>query len=250
MGKATGIDWADSTWNPWRGCTKVSDGCAQCYMYREQLQYGHDPTQIVRASPRTFNSPLRWKDPRIIFVCSWSDFAHHEVPKDWRQEAWDIMREADHHIYLILTKRPMGLAQLCLPPDWDAGWPHVWLGITVENEKYYSRINDLAYTPAQHRWISAEPLLGPLSDLWYYAGDDKFEWIIVGGESAPKPRPMEEAWVLDIINQMHDTKVAVFVKQLGGKPRDKRNDPTDWPPTLRVREVPESFTLQLRPKGQ
>ena len=114
MGLNSKIGWCTATWNPWMGCTKTSAGCQNCYMFREQIRYGHNPT-VIRRSKTTFNDPLKWKKPERIFVCSWSDFFHPHVPATWRDDAWDIMREADQHTYMLLTKRSQPRPQVCPP---------------------------------------------------------------------------------------------------------------------------------------
>jgi len=214
MGKTTGIEWADATWNPWIGCTKVSAGCANCYMFREQKRFGHDPTKL-RRSKTTFEEPLKWKDPRRIFVCSWSDFAYERVPMSWVDEAWEIMRRADWHTYMILTKRPHSLRNI-LPSDWDwdNGWPHVWIGVTVEDRDNMCRLVALEDFPARVRFVSAEPLLGPLPDLYSFL--PTLNWCIVGGESGPNARPMKPEWVRDIRDQCLAYDIPFFFKQWGG----------------------------------
>lgn len=140
MGKHTGIAWAECTWNPWRGCTKISAGCDHCYMYRDQARYGQDP-RVVTRSKTTFRDPFRWKTPKRIFTCSWSDFFHGSADP-WRDQAWDIIRQTPHHTYLILTKRP-GRIPRHLPSDWGDGWPHVWLGVSVESQTETFRLQHL-----------------------------------------------------------------------------------------------------------
>ena len=116
MGKKSGIAWTDATWNPWMGCTKVSAGCKNCYMFREQKRYGHSP-EVIRRSKTTLRDPLKWEDPRMIFVCSWSDFFHEDVPEEWRRDAWEIMFHAKEHTFLLLTKRPENTINM-LPVGW------------------------------------------------------------------------------------------------------------------------------------
>jgi protein gp37 len=247
MGEASAIEWTNATWNPWMGCTKVSPGCARCYMFREQRQYGHDP-EVVRRSKTKFTDPLKWPDGRLIFTCSWSDW-FHEGADAWRAEAWTIIRETPRHTYQILTKRPERIL-LHLPPDWGIGYPNVWLGVSVENQRHAFRAGLLAQVPAAVRFISAEPLLGHV-DLRPWLGqidrrdgvfaDDPMaavlmqdcvdqglgdarrllDWVIAGGESGPKSRPMDLAWARDLRDQCLAAHVPFFLKQLGGWP-DKR----------------------------
>lgn len=161
MSKTTGIQWTDATWNPWLGCKKVSAGCKNCYMFREQKQYGNDPT-LIRRSKTKFNDPLKWQEPRLIFTCSWSDW-FIEQADPWRAEAWEIIRQTPHHTYQILTKRPERIAE-CLPADWGPGYRNVWLGVSVEDQKTANvRIPILINVPAYIRFLSCEPLLGQVN---------------------------------------------------------------------------------------
>src|SRR5260370_42113596 len=142
VGERTGIEWADATWNPFYGCTKVSPGCKNCYMYREMERYGRDPYTVTRAKPATFTAPLRWREPRRIFTCSWSDWLH-EAADAWRPEAWDIIRRTPQHTYLILTKRPERIPEVRVPWSaraFEAPWPNVWLGVSVETQEYDWRV--------------------------------------------------------------------------------------------------------------
>jgi len=226
MGKDSAIEWTDHTWNPWMGCTKISPGCQNCYMFRERERWGQNPSIVTRTKDKTFNSSLKWKEPATIFVCSWSDFFHIEAD-EWRDEAWDIMRDTPHHTYLILTKRP-ALMEDRLPSDWDSEWDkiysHIWLGVSVENNDYRFRIDVLRATRCTVRFVSAEPLLGPLNLLWYLgtpaiqkSGWPLVNWVIAGGESGPSFRRAELDWFRDLRDQCRDTNVPFFLKQLGGK---------------------------------
>jgi protein gp37 len=213
MGKTTAIAWTDSTWNPWRGCLKVSPGCKNCYMYREQTRYGNDPKVVVRASKNTFNNPLTWKIPRKVFTCSWSDWFIDQAD-EWRDEAWDIIRHTQHLTYQILTKRPENIVSH-LPFDWGDGWPNVWLGVSVESQDYEYRVDELFHTPAAVYFVSYEPALGPL-DLTAQMRLGMIDWLISGGESGPDNRPTETAWVRSIRDQCAQHGVAYFPKQNGG----------------------------------
>ena len=228
MGKETGIEWTDHTWNPWHGCSKVSPGCAHCYMFRDKKRYGQDPELIVRSARATFNKPLAWKDAALVFTCSWSDF-FHEAADAWREDAWDIIRRTPHLTYQILTKRPERIAAH-LPADWGEGWPNVWLGTSVENQRWAVRAYQLCEIPASCRFISAEPLLGPV-DLTAYEPRldvrnplELLDWVIVGGESGPRARPMDIAWARDLRNQCERYGVAFFLKQLGGASNPRAHD--------------------------
>lgn len=209
MGDKTAIEWTDATWNPWQGCTKVSPGCKHCYMYTGKLRYGQDPAIVVR-SKTTFRDPLKWTRPQRVFTCSWSDF-FHEAADLWRPEAWDIIKQTPHLTYQILTKRPQRIPA-CLPPLWSSGWPNVWLGVSVENARYTSRIALLQRVPAVVRFLSVEPLLGPIPHMPL----DGIHWVIVGGESGPRHRPIKREWVTDIREQCLTAGVPFFFKQWGG----------------------------------
>jgi protein gp37 len=277
MGDSTKIEWTEATWNPWHGCHKVSAGCKNCYMFREKKAYGQDPNAVVR-SKTTFNAPLKWvkagKAPRYCFTCSWSDFFIEEADS-WRSEAWEIIRATPQITYQILTKRPERIAA-GLPGDWGEGYPNVWLGVSCENQEAADkRIPLLLCTPAAIRFISAEPLLGPINlheiELpseynisinvpgWvsaleknhegrYYSAPASLDWVIVGGESGPGARPFSIDWANAIVEQCRAANVPVFVKQLGahviqgGERRIKRDkkggDMHEWPHEIRVREMP------------
>lgn len=227
MGKTTGIQWAQATWNPFYGCTKVSEGCKNCYAEREMKRFGKDFDTITR-SKTTFRDPLKWKESRMIFVCSWGDFFHPDVPRDWRNDAWNIMMEADQHVYLILTKRPQYFP-LYLPLDWSLANPpnHIWFGVSAENQsRADERIPTLLNLPAKLHFVSMEPLLGPirLADGWLFdyewdrnpCAGDFIDWIITGGESGPNHRPCDLDWVRSIKDQCLEVGVAFFHKQHGG----------------------------------
>ncbi len=241
MGKNTKIQWATSSWNPWMGCTKVSEGCKNCYMFRDQKRFGNDPT-VIRKSKTRFNAPLSWQKPMKIFVCSWSDFFHEDVPAEWREEAWNIMLKAKQHTYLILTKRAENFSKF-MPVWWgDYPWEHIWLGISAENqERADERIPQLLSIPAVVRFVSAEPLLGPINfrQDWqdYFAGwtteseydsrydasspiqvqTERIDWVITGGESDFKePRLCDLDWIRSIRDECKSAGVKFFHKQHGG----------------------------------
>jgi len=265
MGKNSPIEWTDHTWNPWRGCHKVSPGCKNCYMFREQCRWGHDPNVVVRAKGSTFRSPLNWPGAATVFTCSWSDFFIEEADP-WRDEAWEIIRQTPHLTYLILTKRMENIAGR-LPPDWGDGWPNVWLLATTEEQEWLDkRLPQLLDVPAALHGLSLEPLLGPIDlsphvlewrPVGWGAGEDDWDydvfpkdpspsWVIVSGESDySDPRPMQLDWVRDLIEQCRVASIPVFVKQLGSYwareagVKDWRGaDPAEWPADLRVREFP------------
>lgn len=245
MGKTTGISWTDATWNPWQGCTKVSDGCKNCYMYREKKRYGQDPFTVVRSKPATFNAPLKWNLPEgsRIFVCSWSDFFHEDAD-EWREEAWNIIASLPQYNFLIPTKRPERIHNMIGQSYWYL--ENVWLGASVENQKTFDeRITYLLDIPAKVHWISAEPLLGKIDldilgsnyGIDYAEWSQRIKWVVVGGESGPNFRPMAIDWARDITSQCRSANVPVFVKQLGGWP-DSRHELADFPEDLRIRQFP------------
>src|SRR6266566_2681172 len=227
MAEHTGISWTESTWNPWHGCTKVSPGCKHCYMFTEKKQYGQDPTKVVRSKTK-FSDPLKWNMGRLIFTCSWSDF-FHEAADPWRDEAWEIIRRTPQHTYQILTKRPKRMAAHL--PWADDPWLHVWLGVSVENQDYLWRLDKLAEIPAYTRFVSAEPLLGEVNLLPWLEGEGILDWVIVGGESGPKARPMQPDWARFIRDQCAATETPFFFKQWGGrtsKAGGKMLDGREW----------------------
>lgn len=229
------------------GCEKVSPGCAHCYMYREQRQYGHDPTALRRSKTK-FREPLRWSDPRLVFTCSWSDW-FHPAADGWREEAWEIVRSTPHLTYQILTKRPE-LVEQRLPADWGSGYENVWLGVSVENSRYTWRARVLSDLPAALRFVSAEPLLGSLfndSGRRQPIDLDGIDWLIVGGESGAGARSMQIQWARELADACTASGTAFFMKQLGtvtGRERGasdrKGGDLGTFPRDLRRREIPPS----------
>jgi protein gp37 len=215
MGADSSIEWTESTWNPVTGCTKVSPGCAHCYAERmaKRLQamgqanyaHGFEPT----LHEHMLEIPLRWKKPQRIFVNSMSDLFHESVPLEFIRKVFDVMRRADQHQYQVLTKRSERLAEIGSSLDWPA---HIWMGVSVESARFVHRIDHLRGAPARIRFLSLEPLLGPLNRLDLR----EIDWVIVRGESGPGARPMDEQWVIDIREQCRDAGVAFFFKQWGG----------------------------------
>lgn len=236
MAESSAIEWTTATWNPWRGCSKVSPGCAHCYMFRDQRRYGRDPEVVVRAAEGTFYAPLRAKKWRelpegsMVFTCSWSDW-FHPAADAWRDDAWEVIRQRPDLTWQILTKRPERIAGRLPWAEWDEPWPNVWLGVSVENRRFVHRADQLRQVPAAVRFISAEPLLGPLlpdginddmSVFWTDGYDGPglnlfgIDWLIVGGESGPGHRPMREGWVRRLAFDAALTETAFFLKQWGG----------------------------------
>jgi len=212
VGKVTGIEYVDHTQNFWYGCSKVSAGCKNCYAEREMKRFGRDFDKVQR-SKTTFNDPLKWKEPARVLACSWGDFFHEDVPITWLDDAWEIIRNTPHLTYMLLTKRAHQI-NLCLPDDWGEGYPNVWLGVTVEHDDEMWRLVSLEDVKAIVRFVSAEPLLGPLD---FYSFSPSLDWVIVGGESGPNCRPMNPEWAVDIRDQCVKAGMAFFFKQHGGK---------------------------------
>ncbi len=209
------IEWTDATWNPVTGCTKVSPGCKHCYAERmaNRLQLMGQPNYQngfrLTVQPQMLELPLTWKAPRRIFVNSMSDLFHKDVPFSYIRQLFDVMARASWHQFQVLTKRGERLREL----SGELVWPsHVWMGVSVENENYVDRIDDLRATGAAVKFLSLEPLLGALPNLNLKGID----WVIVGGESGPGARPMDEKWVIGIRNQCRRANVAFFFKQWGG----------------------------------
>lgn len=204
MGELSNIEWTDATWNPWHGCHKVSPGCKNCYMFRDKARYGQDPNVVVR-SKTTFNAPLKWKDPKMVFTCSWSDWFIEEADQ-WRDEAYEVIR-ATRHTYQILTKRiERAPGRIPNPP-----LQNIWLGVSVEDDRYKYRIDQLRYIPSAIRFLSLEPLLGDIGDLDLRGID----WVIVGGESGPNARQSDPNWFRKIRDRCVSSQVAFHFKQWG-----------------------------------
>lgn len=220
----TGIEWTEVTWNPTTGCDRTSPGCDHCYALTlakrlkamGQAKYQKDgdsrtsgPGFALTLHPDTLDLPITWKTPRVIFVNSMSDLFHEDVPLDYIRRVFDVMASTPQHTYQVLTKRSKRLARVADSLDWP---PNVWMGVSVENQRYAFRTDLLRGVPAQVRFVSAEPLLGPVRfDL------DGIDWMIVGGESGPKARPIEREWVEQIRDDCVDAGVAFFFKQWGGR---------------------------------
>jgi protein gp37 len=210
------IEWTEATWNPVTGCHKVSPGCAHCYAetFAERWRGipGHPYEQgfDLRLWPQRLELPLRWRRPRTIFVNSMSDLFHEAIPEDFIADVFDVMRRADWHVFQVLTKRHERLAEL----GHSLHWPNnVWMGVSIENRRFVHRADALRTVPAAVRFISAEPLLGPLAGLEL----DGIDWLIAGGESGPKHRPMRGDWARALRDRCMAEGVAYFFKQWGGR---------------------------------
>ena len=220
MAIQSAIEWTEATWNPVTGCTKVSLGCTNCYAERlaKRLQAMGNPNYArgfeVTLHEHMLSLPLKWRQPRIVFVNSMSDMFHEQVPLDFIRRMFDVMRRASHHTFQALTKRSERLAELAPKLDWPA---NVWMGVTVEHADYVGRIDDLRQTGARVKFLSLEPLLGPMPSL-DLSGID---WVIVGGESGPHARPMDPDWARDLREQCRRAGVPFFFKQWGGTNKKK-----------------------------
>ncbi len=220
MGSNSTIEWTESTWNPVTGCTKISLGCKHCYAERMakrlkamgQANYANGFNLTIHK--HALELPLKWKTPQMIFVNSMSDLFHKNVPLEFLLDVFDVMNRADWHTYQILTKRAERLLQVDSQIPWAE---HIWMGVSVETADYQHRIDALRKTNAQVKFLSLEPLLGPIPDL----NLDGIGWVIVGGESGPKARPMKICWVTEIRDQCLASRVPFFFKQWGGVNKKK-----------------------------
>src|SRR5262245_21018398 len=209
------IEWTDSTWNPVTGCTKVSPGCKHCYALTFAERWrgipGHPFEQgfDLRLWPERLTLPLAWRTPRRVFVNSMSDLFHDGVPLEFIQQVFATMIACPQHQFQVLTKRPERLFNVCAYLPWP---DNVWMGVSVENDKYAYRSTMLQRVPAKVRFLSVEPLLGPIPALPL----DGIHWVIVGGESGPGARPMLRKWVEDVRRQCRQAAVPFFFKQWGG----------------------------------
>lgn len=264
MSDKTGIGWTEATWNPVTGCSKVSQGCKNCYALRDWPRLANNPKTIyfgrqftdVAIHKERLQQPLRWTKPRLIFVNSMSDLFHESVPDEFIDQVFAVMALSEKHIFQVLTKRPERMCQYLNNPNrrhliGDFGilkWPlpNVWLGVSVEDQQTADqRIPILLETPAAVRWVSAEPLLEPV-DL----GDavNHLDWLVIGGESGKDARPFDGEWAASLLDQC-EGKVPVFVKQMGAHFRyqgerkylDHRAgaDMKEWPSQLQVQEWPK-----------
>ncbi len=216
MSDNSAIEWTDATWNPVTGCTKVSPGCKHCYAERmaKRLQGmgapNYDNGFRVTLQPHMLERPLAWRKPRRVFVNSMSDLFHEAVPTAYIQRVLNVIRRAGQHTFQVLTKRAERLAQISPMIDWPG---NLWMGVSVENQEYTDRIDLLRSTDACVKFLSLEPLIGPIVGLDL----ESIDWVIVGGESGPRARPIEKRWVLDLRDECHRARVPFFFKQWGGR---------------------------------
>ena len=253
MGANSSIEWTESTWNPLTGCTKISPGCKHCYAERlsERLQAmgqrNYSNGFNLTLQPHMLDLPLHWRKPQRIFVNSMSDLFQNDVPAAYILRVFDVMRRAHWHQFQVLTKRSDTLYELDQLIDWPA---NVWMGVSVENQEYTWRIDDLRRTNACTKFLSIEPLLGPLSDL----NLSNIDWVIVGGESGPSARPIQRTWVIDIHRQCRNAGVPFFFKQWGGVNKKKTGRELDgrtyneMPAKLEDSVSHQSLTLLQNPQ--
>jgi protein gp37 len=219
MAQQSSIEWTDATWNPVTGCTKVSQGCKHCYAERmaKRLQaMGNERYKNgfkLTLHEDLIEAPLRWKQPKLVFVNSMSDLFQDEVPLDFIRRVFDVMTQCPQHTFQILTKRSERLRDVAHTLPWP---DNVWMGVSVESTEVVNRVYDLQQVPAAIRFLSCEPLIGPLDNLPL----DSIHWVIVGGESGPAARPMKKEWVESILRQCRQTRVPFFFKQWGGARKD------------------------------
>ena len=215
VGDKSAIEWTDATWNPVTGCTKISPGCKNCYAERLALRLRamrvpqYRDGFAVRLQPAQLSLPSKWRQPRRVFVNSMSDLFHEAVPEIFVQQVFDVMRNAPQHEFQVLTKRAERLAELAPRLLWPK---NVWQGVSVENQDYIWRVGHLRKVPAAVRFLSIEPLLGPVEDLPL----EGISWVIVGGESGPRRRPIDASWVRSLRDQCQRASVPFFFKQWGG----------------------------------
>lgn len=241
MSENSTIEWTDSTWNPVTGCTKISPGCAHCYAetfaerWRSTPGHPYEQGFDLKIWPQRLEQPLLWKKPRIIFVNSMSDLFHEDVPLSYIKKVFTVMAEADWHIFQVLTKRAERMEELAPKLPWPK---NVWMGVSIENRDTLWRVNHLRKVPANVRFLSIEPLLGPMGRFSL----KKMDWVIVGGESGPRARSMKEEWVMGIKNQCVKQGVPFFFKQWGGvqkKKRGRKLEGRTWD------EMPDKLTVNI-----
>ncbi|MFI9618081.1 DUF5131 family protein [[Kitasatospora] papulosa] len=257
------IEWTEQTWNPTTGCDRISPGCDNCYaltmakrlkgMGSAKYQTDGDPRTSgpgfgITTHTDTLTEPLRWKKPRKVFVNSMSDLFHTRVPVEFITDVWRTMHATPQHTYQILTKRPARLPRVLdrvyETLDLNEPLPNVWLGTSIETDDHARRATALSHTLAAVRFVSAEPLLGPLPSLEL----DDIDWLILGGESGAGARSLELQWIADLLAAARRSGTAPFVKQLGSvwarehnASDSKGGKPDDWPAELRVREYPQNL---------
>lgn len=247
MSDKSGIAWTEATWNPATGCTKISPGCKFCYAKHQVWpRLSKNPSTVyygrkfedVQVHPERLEQPLRWRKPRRIFVNSMSDLFHEDIPDDFIEEVFSVMVRANWHIFQVLTKRPERMRKFLYGPgSWltHVDLVHIWLGTSVENQATATeRIQVLVEVPAAVRWLSCEPLLGPVR-LFHR---NLLDWVVVGGESGPKARAMSPEWAQSLRNQCLNAGIPFFMKQGSQANWPHYNDFDSFPRSLQVREYP------------
>lgn len=220
MSTKSHIEWTESTWNPLTGCTKISSGCLNCYAERmaKRLQAMGQPNYRdgfnLVLHPEVLTKPLEWKKPQMIFVNSMSDLFHKDVPLDFIQSVFDVMNQASWHTFQVLTKRAERLQELSAKLTWT---DNIWMGVTIEEQKYNYRASYLKASGARVKFLSLEPLIGSVSGLMF----DGIDWVITGGESGPGARPIKEDWVVEIRDECMRSGTPFFFKQWGGVHKKK-----------------------------
>lgn len=235
------IEWTETTWNPITGCTKISSGCANCYA--EKMAQRLKAMRIPKYS-EGFNlalhedcltEPYTWKKPKVVFVNSMSDLFHEEIPFDFIKKVFNVMNDNPQHIFQVLTKRAEKLLEYNSELNWTS---NIWMGVTVENSQTTSRIDFLRQTNAAIKFLSCEPLLSDLGEI----NLQNINWVIVGGESGPKSRPIKEDWVLDIYNQCRNSDIPFFFKQWGGVNKKKNGKKLQGEIYQEMPEILENWT--------
>jgi len=241
MTQKSNIEWTETTWNPVTGCTKISEGCQNCYartmtkrlkaMGQQKYVNGFE----VTLHPGELNKPLKWKKPSTIFVCSMSDLFHKKVPLEFIHRVFDTMNSCPQHTFQVLTKRSERLSDISQYLNWT---DNIWAGVTVENYEHLDRIDNLISTDAKVKFLSLEPLLGPIAESrdFYAAIDSEIDWVIVGGESGPGARPIQESWVRSIQEDCKMAEIPFFFKQWGGVNKKKNGSLLDG---LSYKEYPK-----------
>ncbi len=259
MGDKSSIEWTEATWNPTTGCDRISPGCDNCYALTlaRRLKAMGQPKYQADGDARTSGPgfrltlhddavgiPLAWREPRVIFVNSMSDLFHEDVPLDFIRTVFDVMSATPQHTYQVLTKRSKRLERVAA----DLRWPsNVWMGVSVESDRYAFRADHLRAVPAAVRFLSVEPLIGAVPSLDF----TDIHWVIVGGESGHGARPLQVDWVIDIWKRSTAAGAAFFLKQLGSAwasengHRGKAHDIEQWPEDLRHRDMPNSAVAAL-----
>jgi len=234
----TKIEWTDTTWNPTTGCDKISPGCKYCYaliMSKRAMamgQYKYRNNFKLTVHEFELQRPYTWKQPSKVFVNSMSDLFHEDVQLEFIKKVFIVMNDTPQHIYQVLTKRAERLEEISNELNWT---PNIWMGVSIENENYLYRMEHLKKSPAQIKFISAEPLIGPLPAM----NLNGIDWVIVGGESGPKSRPIEKDWVIDIKFQCQASNTKFFFKQWGGVQKKKNGRLLDG---VEYNEYPEPKT--------